>query len=158
MSTAHQTNGLERKLYSPRIRADLIPVLYHTAKGRTMPMTSLVDILIYKALAVEPIPPAARGHLTGIRIGAPDSLLTDDSGAESDLELKLHAASADAFENVAEVEAWYRGCEHGLLRNRKLFEREGKQTETTTREQVNVLRLLDSFRRDTRRMLLERSA
>lgn len=158
MSTAHQFRGGEHKLYSPRIRPELIPVLYYTAKAKTMPMTSLVDILLYKALAVEPIPAEARGYLSGVQIGAPEVVLSDITGVESDLELKLRSTSADAFENVAEVEAWYRGCEHGLFRSRKLFAREGKQTEAMNREQMNVLRLLDVFRNNSRRAIQERGA
>ncbi len=158
MSTAQYLRGGERKPYSPRIRTELIPVLYHTAKAKSMPMTSLVDVLLYKALAVEPLPVEARGYLKDIRIGAPDAILSDITGTESDLELKLRSTPADAFENTAEVEAWYRGCEHGLLRSRKLFAREGKQTDAMNREQMNVLRLLDVFRNDSRRVLQERGA
>ena len=40
-------------MYSPKISEDLIPVLYHTARAKRMPMTKLVDKLIRKALATE---------------------------------------------------------------------------------------------------------
>ena len=40
-------------MYSPKIDEELIPVLYHTAKARGIPMTKLVTILIGKALAAE---------------------------------------------------------------------------------------------------------
>lgn len=40
-------------MYSPKIDEELIPVLYHTAKAKGVPMTRLVTILIGKALARE---------------------------------------------------------------------------------------------------------
>ena len=40
-------------MYSPKIDEELIPVLYHTAKAKGIPMTRLVTILIGKALATE---------------------------------------------------------------------------------------------------------
>ena len=43
-------------MYSPKISEDLIPVLYHTARAKRMPMTKLVDKLIRKALATESLP------------------------------------------------------------------------------------------------------
>jgi len=43
-------------MYSPKISEDLVPVLYHTARARRMPMTKLVDKLIRKALASESLP------------------------------------------------------------------------------------------------------
>jgi hypothetical protein len=160
MSSALRTrvgvNGHE--VYSPRIREELIPVLYHTAKARRMPMTSLVDLLLYRALAVEPVPETARNYLSRVCMGSPDAKLSDVAGVESDLELKLRAASADAFESPAEVEAWYRGCEHGLLRGRQLLARRGQQTDAKTGEQLRLLNLLNMFRHDSRRLLAESAA
>jgi hypothetical protein len=158
MSNVQPGGPGQREVYSPRIRAELIPVLYHTARAKTMPMTSLVDVLLYKALAVEPIPAEARGYLTGISVGGADAILSEMAGLEGDLELKLRSARADPFDNIAEVEAWYHGCEHGLLRSRQLLARGGKQSEARNREQMNVLRLLNVFRKECRRVLRERGA
>ena len=40
-------------MYSPKIDEELIPVLYHVAQARRMPMTRLVTELIGQALATE---------------------------------------------------------------------------------------------------------
>ena len=37
-------------MYSPKISEDLIPVLYHAARARRVPMTKLVDKLIRNVL------------------------------------------------------------------------------------------------------------
>jgi hypothetical protein len=37
--------------YSPRLDRDLIPVLYHTAKRRRVPMTKLTSALVREGLA-----------------------------------------------------------------------------------------------------------
>ena len=37
-------------MYSPRIREDLIPRLYHAAKAKRIPMTALVNRILEKAL------------------------------------------------------------------------------------------------------------
>jgi hypothetical protein len=42
-------------MYSPKIAEELIPVLYHTAKQRCVPMTKLVNQLISSALSCEDI-------------------------------------------------------------------------------------------------------
>ena len=47
-------------MYSPKISEDLIPILYHTARARRMPMTKLVTLLIRKALAAEHLPEKAQ--------------------------------------------------------------------------------------------------
>ncbi len=46
-------------MYSPKIEETLVPVLYHTAKDRGIPMTRLVSILIGKALSSEALPISA---------------------------------------------------------------------------------------------------
>lgn len=46
-------------MYSPKIEESLIPVLYHTAQSRRVPMTRLVSQLIRKALKAETLPQAA---------------------------------------------------------------------------------------------------
>jgi hypothetical protein len=38
-------------MYSPKIRADLVPVLYRIGKAEKVPMTKLVDIMLRRALA-----------------------------------------------------------------------------------------------------------
>lgn len=44
-------NFIWRKtMYSPRIREDLIPKLYHAAKAKRIPMTTLVNRILEKAL------------------------------------------------------------------------------------------------------------
>ena len=43
-------------MYSPKIDEELIPVLYHIAKDRGVPMTRLVTMLVGKALAHEDLP------------------------------------------------------------------------------------------------------
>ena len=40
-------------MYSPKIRDDLIPKLWHLAKTRKVPMTQLVNEFIEEALAAE---------------------------------------------------------------------------------------------------------
>ena len=40
-------------MYSPRIRDDLIPKLWHLAKTRKVPMTQLVNEFLEEALATE---------------------------------------------------------------------------------------------------------
>jgi len=47
-------------MYSPKIDEALIPVLYHAARTRRMPMTKLVSLLIRKALATEDPPEQMR--------------------------------------------------------------------------------------------------
>lgn len=51
-------------MYSPKITEELIPVLYHTAKSKGVPMTRLVEQLIRTALADEDLPEAARDILS----------------------------------------------------------------------------------------------
>ena len=41
-------------MYSPKIKETLIPMLYHAAKARNIPMTKLVEELITEALAKRP--------------------------------------------------------------------------------------------------------
>ena len=41
-------------MYSPKIHEDLIPVLYHTARARNIPMTKLVDQLLVQSLSQQP--------------------------------------------------------------------------------------------------------
>ena len=47
-------------MYSPKIAEELIPVLYHIAKARSLPMTRLVDRIIREALVREDLPSAAQ--------------------------------------------------------------------------------------------------
>lgn len=155
MSTV-QLSKRPRAVYSPRINAELIPVLYHTAKAKTMPMTSLVDILLYRALAVEPLPREARGYLTDMKLRQRSQAgLTATTSVESDLEERIRATPADAFAKTAEVEAWYQGCEHGLLRSGQLLARHEGSTDARAEERLNVLRLLNVFRHDSLRVLTE---
>ena len=42
-------------MYSPKVREDLIPVLYRLAKLRGMPMTMLVDGMLRESLAQYPV-------------------------------------------------------------------------------------------------------
>ena len=58
-------------MYSPKIAESLIPVLYHAAKAKRVPMTKFVDLLIRRALATEstamaqaPAVPAGSGTST----------------------------------------------------------------------------------------------
>lgn len=52
-------------MYSPKIDEELIPVLYHTARAKRVPMTVLVTNLIGKALATEEdLPPAVMEAIT----------------------------------------------------------------------------------------------
>ena len=46
-------------MYSPKIDEALIPVLYHTARAKGIPMTKLVTLLIGKALVSENLPEPA---------------------------------------------------------------------------------------------------
>ena len=46
-------------MYSPKISPDLIPVLYHEAKSRRIPMTRLVNRLLSDSLASQQLSPDA---------------------------------------------------------------------------------------------------
>lgn len=60
---------------SPKIEESLVPVLYHTAKDRGIPMTSLVTILIGKALANERLTAPAIEALSGfVGVGNPTQM------------------------------------------------------------------------------------
>lgn len=50
-------------VYSPKIREELIPALYHYSKHLEEPMTRTVDRLIYRALMEEPLPDSANSLL-----------------------------------------------------------------------------------------------
>lgn len=39
------------RYYSPRLQRDLIPALYHAAKARRVPMTTLASALVREGLA-----------------------------------------------------------------------------------------------------------
>lgn len=43
-------------MYSPKIKPDLIPLLYRLGKARGIPMTTLVHRLLVKALQNEELP------------------------------------------------------------------------------------------------------
>jgi len=47
-------------MYSPKIDEALIPILYHTARGRGLPMTRLVDRLLIDGLMREQLPQTAQ--------------------------------------------------------------------------------------------------
>jgi hypothetical protein len=55
-------------MYSPKIAEKLIPVLYHTAKNRGVPMTELVNRLLIEALAQENLPSIARDALASYAV------------------------------------------------------------------------------------------
>lgn len=134
-------------LYSPRIRPELIPVLYHTAKAKTLPMTCLVDMLIYKALAVEPLPGEARTRLAGMDLGFLEhSCVNRKEVADS---LSLHSAPAP-FANEQEIEAWYSGAKQGLFRLHELYEKSGAFTDARRAELEQILELLTAFHTDAR--------
>jgi hypothetical protein len=59
-------------MYSPKIDEKLIPVLYHTAKAQGVPMTTLVNQLLIRALAQENLPPAAGVALVSYVMFTPD--------------------------------------------------------------------------------------
>ena len=46
-------------MYSPKIRDELIPVLYHYSKHMEEPMTRTVDRMIYRSLRQAPLPSEA---------------------------------------------------------------------------------------------------
>jgi hypothetical protein len=53
-------------MYSPVINEKLIPVLYHTARNRNIPMTMLVDELLASSLKNQDLPTKAREALQSI--------------------------------------------------------------------------------------------
>lgn len=95
-------------VYSPKISDELIPVLYRAARARRVPMTRLVDRLIVKALAVEPIPMEAAQRLQ------PYSMFFTEGAPPQSLEARLNETLP--FRYAWEVEAWYHGCVHGIAR------------------------------------------
>lgn len=95
-------------VYSPKISDELIPVLYRAARARRVPMTRLVDRLIVKALAVEPIPMEAAQRLQ------PYSMFFTEEASPQSLEARLNETLP--FRHAWEVEAWYHGCVHGIAR------------------------------------------
>jgi hypothetical protein len=59
-------------MYSPKIDEKLIPLIYHTAKAQGVPMTTLVNRLLIKALAQEKLPSAVRDALASYAISTAD--------------------------------------------------------------------------------------
>ncbi|MFA6286014.1 MAG: hypothetical protein WC661_01420 [Opitutaceae bacterium] len=109
-------------MYSPKIHEKLIPVLYRTADARSLPMTRLVDELLFKALAVEPIPLAAYAHFHPYRIApAPRR---DDAVIEASPTALLEAPDVHAFRYAEEVDAWHQASMHGLRRAARLYQHE----------------------------------
>lgn len=107
----------EVTVYSPKITEELIPVLYRAAKDQAVPMTALVDRLLFQALAVEPMSPATyeafvpyqlavgpihkgEARLIGIRVEAP----------------LLSTQNMIPFRHAGEVDAWYRASVNGFYR------------------------------------------
>lgn len=50
-------------VYSPKIREELIPALYHYSQHLNEPMTRTVDRLLYRALKEESLPDSASSLL-----------------------------------------------------------------------------------------------
>ena len=67
---------------SPKIDENLIPVIYHTARARRIPMTRLVKQLLRKALRAEVLPQEAKDAL----------LIASQKEYEVVLEVKTSAA------------------------------------------------------------------
>ncbi len=53
-------------VYSPKIREELIPALYHYSKHLQEPMTRTTDRLIYQGLATESLPEPVTLVLPGL--------------------------------------------------------------------------------------------
>ena len=51
-------------MYSPKISEELIPLLYRLAKAKAVPMTTLVDRLIRRALTSEELAEEAVGSVS----------------------------------------------------------------------------------------------
>jgi len=52
-------------MYSPKISEEIIPVLYKLRRHRGIPMTKLVQQLLFKALSVELLPEEIKDMLPG---------------------------------------------------------------------------------------------
>ena len=107
--------------YSPKVREDIIPSLYHYSKSVGKPMTKTVNRLITRGLLLEPLPAEAIEAL-------PDDAmeLMRKKGLE-DLALEkgnitpvtdLHAKSelAQPYLGLDEVLDWYHSAIDGLAR------------------------------------------
>ena len=53
-------------MYSPRIDEGLIPVLYRLGKARKLPMTTLVNEMIFAALERMPLPEEAQFQFNAV--------------------------------------------------------------------------------------------
>ena len=142
-------NGSSRRVYSPQISPELIPVLYRTARAKAVPMTSLVDALLYKALAVENMPDEARSYLA--KVGHIPALET--AIGAGGLEKMLRNEDVAPFADEREIDAWYRGSEYGLMRLQRLYESRGTTPDSTAPDHLKVLALLKMFRSDGKRMV-----
>lgn len=106
-------------MYSPKISEELVPVLYQAARAHGENMTTLVDRLLYQALAINPLPPEAFSRIhkavenSRFHIQTPIGAAT---GAIEELETLCRAPNLRPFYRSAEIDAWYSGAVHGLCR------------------------------------------
>ena len=81
-------------MYSPSIDPRLIPVLYHTAKQRKMPMTRLVDSFIFDALCRCPdLPNAAHEALVQYKASAIQPNINKGANHAESLHIVLEEGS-----------------------------------------------------------------
>lgn len=146
-------------MYSPKISENLIPVLYHTAKARGVRMTGLVDRLLYRALALEPMPAEAFTRFRAYRVPATNYLPAFASGAAfgtaAELTQIFHSNAAHPFRDPREVEAWYSSSIHGFCRALELILDRAGEDPSREPDKLEFFRRLSALRIEAHRMLTQ---
>lgn len=142
-------------MYSPKICEELIPVLYHTAKAQALPMTRLVDKLIYRALLLEPLPFEAFQRLPAQRtvISLPSKL--DQLADGWSLDRVFRDSGAFPFRDSAEVDAWYASSIHGLWRLLELSRERSGECRSDGAIEAAIFRDLSTVRGYARGLLTQ---
>lgn len=107
--------------YSPKVREDIIPSLYHYSKSVSRPMTKTVNRILTRGLLLEPLPAKAIETLPDdametMRKKGLEDIALEKGNITPVTDLRSKSESAEPYLGLDEVVDWYDSAMYGLAR------------------------------------------